>query len=194
VSLTVEDGTGLPDADSYISLQFFKTFCSSRNYDLASYADVDMEASLRLAQGWIDTYSRYKGFRLTPTQSLEFPRTGCFDWSSYEVTGVPLRVKHAAAELAFKGMGESLYQDQDRGGKTVSESVGPISTTYATDAPTGKVWQFAVNLLAQYVRDPKQVLGPLWTDPDLENQFTIGMNDMPGGTGGFTSDAADKGL
>lgn len=180
MALTVENGTGLAGADAYISLVEFKTFCSDRNYRWESFEDFQLEASIRLATSWIDTYSRYKGSRLASSQALEFPRTDLTDWSGYTVTGVPKRVKDACAELAFKGLSEPLYQDLDRGGMITSESVGPISVSYSEGAPAGKVWQFAVNLLKPYVRDPNNFRGPLWTEPTTEPVFNVGMNDNPG--------------
>ena len=190
--LTVEDGTGLVNADAYVSIGEFTSFCLTRGYNIDEYDGSSIEASVRQATAWIDTYSRYKGVRLTAAQVLEFPRSGLIDWSNYEVTGVPGRVKLACSELAFKGLAEPLYTDQDRGGKIVSESVGPISTTYAADAPTGKVWQLAVNLLTPYVRDPKSVLGPLSTNTDRDPLFTLGMNDFPTVGPGFTSADAER--
>lgn len=179
--LVVETGAGLTNADAYISVSEFKAFCSQRGYRWEDREDFEIEASIRLATGWIDTYNRYKGARLTRDQTLEFPRAGLVDWSGYEIPGVPHRVKQACSELAYKGLVESLYQDLDRGGMVVSESVGPISVTYAAEAPTGKVWQFALNLLKPYIRDPQQILGPLWSDPH-ESLFNIGMDDYPGMT------------
>ena len=180
MALTVEDGTGLATADAYISLAEFKAFCSERNYRWESFEDFQIEAAVRLATGWIDTYSRYKAYRLVPAQALEFPRADLTDWSGHPVTGVPKRVKQACAELAFKGLTEPLYQDLDRGGMVTSESVGPISVTYAEGAPAGKVWQFAVNLLKPYVRDPMNFTGPLYTEPATGPLFNVGMNDNPG--------------
>ena len=119
MALTVENGTGLAGADAYISLTEFKLFCSNRNYRWEDYEDFQIEASIRTATGWIDTYQRYKAVRLVPEQALEFPRSGLTDWSGYEVTGVPARVKQACAELAFKGLSEPLYQDLERGGMVV---------------------------------------------------------------------------
>lgn len=181
MALVVENGTGLIGADAYVSVADFKAFCSQRGYRWEDREDFEIEASIRLATGWIDTYARYKGYRMTRDQTLEFPRSGLVDWSGYQITGVPHRVKQACSELAFKGLSESLYIDQDRGGKVTEESVGPISVKYAADAPVGKVWQFALNLLTPYIRDPQQILGPLWTDPHA-TQFDIGMNDYPGVT------------
>lgn len=182
MALIVENGTGLANADAYISLSTFKAYCSERAYRWEDSEDFAIEAAIRLATGWIDTYNRYKGSRLVATQFLEFPRADLTDWSSHPVTGVPHRLKHACAELAFKALTQSLYTDLDRGGMVQSESVGPISVTYAAGAPPGKVWQFAQKMLEQYIRDPLDFAGPLWTTPDTTYQFTIGMNDTPGDT------------
>ena len=181
MALTVEDGTGKALADAYISVDEFKTFCTARAYRWEDWEDFQIEAAIRQATGWIDTQARYKGARLLATQALEFPRTGLFDWSGHEVTGVPLRAKQACAELAFKGVTEPLYQDLDRGGRITSESIGSISVSYADDAPGGKSWTFATNLMAQYVRNAgTDTTNVLWTEPVLPAQFSVGMSDYPG--------------
>ena len=179
MALIVEDGTGLSNADAYISLGYFKAFCSERNYRWEDDEDFAIEANIRLATGWIDTYSRYKAARLLPTQALEFPRIGLQDWSGYDVTGVPARVKQACAELAFKSRSEPLYEDAARGGMVKSESVGPISVTYEDGAPTGKVWQFAVNLLRPYLREPEQMAASQFklSDEQSDTIFRVGIND-----------------
>lgn len=180
MALIVENGSGLSNADSYITLLAFQTFCDSRGYNYDAFDDEVMEQRLRIATSYIDTIFRYKGARSKVEQALEFPRVDCLDWSSLPVTGVPLRVKQACAELAFKALSENLYQDQDRGGRVVSESVGPISVSYAEDAPTGKVWQLAHNLLQPFVRDKTLRKGPQWVAPVPEGTyFNAGMHDNP---------------
>lgn len=180
MALIVEDGTGLSNADSYITLLAFQKFCDDRGYNYDAYDDEVQEQKLRVATTYIDTIFRYKGSRSKVDQTLEFPRENCLDWSSLPVIGVPQRVKLACAELAFKALSENLYQDQDRGGKVTSESVGPISVTYADDAPTGKVWQLAHNLLQPFVRDKTLRRGPQWTEPaSTGTYFNFGMQDNP---------------
>lgn len=187
MALIVEDGTGRTDAETYISVNVFKTFCLKRGYDVDAY-DLDvMEIALRKAADYINTQFRYKGFRLTGDQAMEFPRNSLYDWSGLLVTGVPMRVKNACCELAFKALTQPLYQDQNRGGKVVSESVGPISTTYAEDAPTGIVWQQAWNFLQPFVRDPKHIYGPFFGNTGTA-AVSIGMMDNPGSGLTSTSD------
>jgi hypothetical protein len=179
MALTVENGTGLEEADSYISLAFFKQFCDDRGYDYSEKTDPEIEQKLRLATGYIDSQFRFKGNRAGGIQALEFPRLNLIDWSGITITGLPRRVKQACAELAFKALSTDLYQDQNRGGKTKSESVGSLSVTYADDAPTGTVFQFAWNLLKPYVRDP-EVRGVPFFGGGTDGYFQTGLMDNPG--------------
>lgn len=152
MALVVEDGTGKSNADSFVSLADFKTYCDNRGYDYSASSDSVMEQKLRLASDYISSKWKYKGTRYLAGQSLEFPRTGLYDDSSYVVSGVPLRVRNAACELAFTALTESLFENLDRGGKVTSESVGPISVSYAADAPAGKVFSVAEALLSPFIR------------------------------------------
>jgi hypothetical protein len=181
MALIVEDGTGRDDAESYVSVVDLKAYADARGLGYGSATDTALEQKLREATTYIDARYRYKGSRTSPEQSLEFPRASLVDWSGLTVTGVPRRVKHAACELALKALVEPLYADLDRGGKVVSESVGSLSTTYADDAPVGKVWTVADNLLKPYTRDNTLRGFPQYggsTEAD-GGYFSLGMNDSP---------------
>jgi hypothetical protein len=182
-SLVVEDGTGLPGADSYIAVADLRTYCANLNYAIdASVEDAFLETRLRAATNWIDTAFRYKGTKVTATQSLEFPRANLLDWSSMAVTGVPLRVAKACAELAYKAIADvELFQDLERGGLIQHEQIGPISTTYDPNAPAQKVYQQAMGFLEQYVRDMDYLIAsPVMGGVDDQNPArpTYFHNDM----------------
>lgn len=179
MALTVEDGTGLTNADSYLSLAAFKAQCDAWGYSYAGKTDPQLEVALRQASAYIDTKWRYKGNRLTAGQALEFPRSDLYDWSSYAVTGVPTRVKQAVAELAFKGLSASLHEDLDRGGMVTSEAVGPIKVTYSDKAPAGKTFTAAQSFLAPYIRDPMDVPEVYFGTSD-EAYFSLTTDDYPG--------------
>lgn len=186
MALLVEDGTGKTEADAYVTLAEFRSYCSNRamRYEAEDYA---IEAAIRSATEWIDTQARYKGARLKATQMREFPRSGLSDWSGYEVTGVPSRVKWACCEAAYKALTEPLYQDLDRGGMVTSESVGAVSVSYAADAPAGKVFMAAVNMLKPYVRGNSELkFSPMEAPASGGVGISIGMHDNPGH--GSTSD------
>lgn len=181
MALTVEDGTGLSDADSYRSASEFAAWCEKQNLDIAAYSDEAIDAALRAAFDYINTKWRYKGVRLVSSQAGEFPRSGCIDWSGYEVSGVPTRVKDAQSYLAYKGLTEDILADQERGGGgIVSESVGPISTTYAPGTSQDKDFTRASGLLSQYVRKGDEPAIPYATSMAVENgQFRVGQFDNP---------------
>lgn len=185
MALTPEDGTGLTTADSYLSTVEADAYHSNRgNASWASLTTGQKEQALRAATAYVDTIQRYKGFRLTQAQALEFPRTSCFDWSGFPAEGVPARVKQACAELALRASSGSLYSDLARGGKVKSEAVGPISTTYADDAPVGMHYTAVMNLLMPYSRAAgPRMGGPSFAQPETNTYFSPGMQDFPAAAG-----------
>lgn len=178
MTLIVETGIGMPDAESYISVAEYRTYCDGRGMENASATDVAVEQKLRIATGYIDTVRRYKGARLLASQSLEFPRDSLTDFGGLIVTGVPARVKRACAELAFKAFSENLYADLDRGGMVASQSVGPISVSYEAGAPVGKQFMEAMRLLDPYARDATVIGAPFFVPAD--SYFTATTDDFPG--------------
>jgi hypothetical protein len=177
--LIVEDGTGLANAEAYLSVAAFKTWADAWGKSYTGQTDTVIEQKLRAASAYIDTLFRYKGQRLQAAQAMEFPRVSLVDWSGLTVTGVPNRVKTACAELTFKAFSEELYVDLDRGGRVTSESVGPISVSYAPDAPEGKTFRFAQQLLAPFVRKDGDLLNPPFFSTSDAPMFEIGGMDNP---------------
>lgn len=163
--LVVEDGTGTSGADSYLSLDDFATYCTNYGHNTGSATNEAKEVALRKATAYIDGF-RYRSLRLTESQALEFPRAGLVDWNGLAVTGVPLRVKNACAELAVRALTTTLDKDQDRGGMVKSKSVGPISVTYSDKAPAGTVFTAVEKLLQPYFYAADQMTGPGFTGSD----------------------------
>lgn len=101
---TVEDGTGLPGATSYVSVA-----------DALDYFAVDPNAADFIALspemhqfylGWatrvLDQKTDWKGTKNSATQGLRWPRTGVFDRDGLAISStiVPREVKAATCELA----------------------------------------------------------------------------------------------
>lgn len=189
MSLTVENGTGLADADAYISLADWKSWADGRGRSYADHDDAAIEAAIREGFQYVNTVQRYKAMTLTAAQSGEFPREGLTDWNGRTVEGVPQRVVWANAELAYARLigGEDLFQILDRGGRVASESVGPISVSYFDDAPAGKTFLAAMKLLEPYAREKNQLFAgfiggaagqsPVADGPtELNEQFVLNMH------------------
>ncbi len=104
------------------------------------------------------------------SQPLEFPRASLFDQDGRRVTGIPRRLKEAAAEYAVRAASttQSLWRDPevDASGRTVvekTEKVGPIeeSTRYEEGAALSqliKPYPAADRLLQDFVSPAGRVV------------------------------------
>lgn len=127
MSLTVETGAGLADAESYISVADAATYLAAVNATTwASASSTQKEAALRRATQYLDTQYQWRGDPLTLTQALEWPRVLVVDGRTYEW---PVRqIREACAELAVRALAGDLYADA---GQTIkAEQIGPIRTEY----------------------------------------------------------------
>jgi len=141
MSLTVEDGTGKTDADSYLSVADADTYNTSHSASAAWIAAVEAtkEKALRLATQYLDVRydGRWKSYRTNETQALAWPRAYAIDEDGYywDSDQMPQRLEDATAELALRVVGgDTLLSDITKPGtiKSQSVTVGPIqkSITY----------------------------------------------------------------
>jgi hypothetical protein len=148
MALIVEDGTGKPNADSYISLEEFEAYVVRMGYDtdeeIVSAAPTRREAMLRRGFIFIDgTYeARLTGQRMSETQAGAFPRLECFylDGRPVPEGTVPIEWKNAQAEAAILGLqGTPLTVERAQGGRVRREKVDVIETEWfeepADDTP-----------------------------------------------------------
>lgn len=94
ITLVIEDGTGLPHANSYITVDEAKAYAESRGVTLGT--DDSIAANLVLAADYMETTGPYKGFVYSDMQGLEFPRR---ERAGGPSLGVPEKVKKAQAQL-----------------------------------------------------------------------------------------------
>jgi hypothetical protein len=138
ITLTVEDGTGLANANSYVSFEEADAFAVLDPHDGATWQALDEErvkqllimASALIDQGPDGSYMR--GDPTTTTQALRIPRSGLCtaDGVSVATNAVPAAVKKATYELAV------ILNNEDRPARTetaavTSKTVGPMTTVYA---------------------------------------------------------------
>lgn len=157
MALTVETGSGVTNADAYVSVSDTDTYATNINdVTWSTLSTAAKEAAIRNATLYIDQKFFFAGSQKTSTQGLAWPRSSAYDTAAQlDVANdiVPLAVKRAAMELALKaGAGTTLSTDDQGGGKVTSERVGPIAVTYSESAPSGIVFGIT-NLLKGLVRD-----------------------------------------
>ena len=128
MALVVEDGTGKSDAQSYVSVETFKSWATSRGYVLPA-ADADIEAMLLKACDFIERKT-FSGTPLVATQSLSFPRNIMDEYGGYESTGVPGKLVAAQELLAMESMNGPLTAAA-RANKYTATKIDQIYLKYA---------------------------------------------------------------
>lgn len=74
MSLIIEDGTGVIDANAYISLAEFKAYASARFIDITAYTDDQINGAIVIASvDFISVNYDFKGTKLTDTQGMTLP-------------------------------------------------------------------------------------------------------------------------
>jgi hypothetical protein len=148
MTLIVEDGTGLADAESYASVTEVDTYHSNRGNSLwATLSTANKEEALRRATDYMIGEYRMKwlGRRVLITQALDWPRVGVVlkdfggsggrngigSYGLWQIsfTIVPPEIKNACAELALRASIFALAEDISP--RVLEETVGPIKVKYS---------------------------------------------------------------
>lgn len=100
----VEDSTGLPTANAYISVADADTHQADRGRtDWAAAIDADKEVAIVRATDYIDQRFALKfvGDKGSSSQALEWPRLGAYDDNGYLFDPLPAQLLKACAEYAL---------------------------------------------------------------------------------------------
>lgn len=125
----VEDGTGLPDATSFVSVAEATDllFTDKNRYTPFNAAgQVEQESALSLASTYLDTRYKWNGSKTVSTSSLRWPRTGVVDRDEVTIASdiVPVSVEHATALMAALFI-ENKFSFSD--GADSGNSIYPLS-------------------------------------------------------------------
>jgi len=162
MTIVVEDGTGKPDANSYVSLAGLKAYADARGLAYGT-DDNAIQAALIRATAWLDaTYrARFPGVRSNAGQALQWPRraghyeygvyvTDRYSTTVYDAEGVPIAVNsvpqvlvNAECEAAVREIASpgGLAPDLDRGGAITRLQAGSVEIEYSGNAPAGTTYQ-----------------------------------------------------
>lgn len=160
MALIVENGTGLIDANSYITVAYADTYHSNRgNAAWATLTTTVKEQLLIKSTDYIEQVYRLRwlGYRHTEDQALSFPRdevprrdfTFLNQFSYYPNDVVPNEIKSACAELALKANNEVLAPDIARIAKR--EKVASLEVEYDIYSPAYVVFRAIDNIVAPFL-------------------------------------------
>jgi hypothetical protein len=144
MALIVEDGTGLSDANSYVSVAYADAYFLARN--VTAWASLtNKEALLIQATDYMEAvYSEsWKGTVLLDTQALSFPRI--ID----DATVYPDRLLKAVCELALKANDRALLVDVEQ--RTIEEKIDVITVKYAEYSDQKTQYSMVYGLISPYL-------------------------------------------
>jgi hypothetical protein len=134
MAFVLEDGSGLPTANSYASFAQFTAYFTDRAVTVSG-VQATVEAALIRATDYLDLRFRWKGCKVKPLaeQALQWPRYGVYDEEGYELPSdeLPTALVNACCEYAKRALAAELAPDPtvDASGVAVVKSrdkVGPI--------------------------------------------------------------------
>lgn len=176
MAFVVEDGTGVANANAYITVAFFRAHFTDRGRDVSALTDEIVQGCIVRATDFVEGRfgQRYQGTRKTLTQALGMPRTGMvLDGVAVSPDAVPSLFQMGIAEYAFRA---SKYADlapdapvpfdrEAANGDTIaatgavigkSEKVGPIeeSAQYADPTTLSTNWSMPAYPAADALIEP----------------------------------------
>lgn len=105
VTFVVEDGSGVSDATSYVTLAEFEQIWDNEGYDYSELTEDEIYRYLNKSTRYVDaTYmSLFPGFPQYDDQALLWPRSGAFYYTGYEIDEnlVPSEIKLAVCQAAY---------------------------------------------------------------------------------------------
>jgi hypothetical protein len=165
MALVVEDGTGLANAEAYVSVAEVVAYASSRAMAFDN-APTMQEAAIRRATAYIEAIygGRYPGRTVRGRlQALGWPRTEAADADGDLIASneVPPEIKAAVCEAAIRELAtpNNLAPDLERGGQVKSLKAGSVEVVYADGATPATVISTIDNALAPLI--PRRTPGGL---------------------------------
>lgn len=131
MALVVEDGTGLPNAESLVSVAEADAYQASRGFPLWATLTLERkEILLRRACDYLNSvyYGAFSGSRLKVDQAFHFPAI-----VNGQLVLTPIPVKASICELALIAETQDLQPNIKRGKKKVK--LGPLEVEYDGNSP-----------------------------------------------------------
>ncbi len=161
--IIVEDGSGVENANSYVSALDVDGYCSNMHYvDWNTPDDSDKVAgSILRAMRYIET-NAFIGTKSQTVNDLEWPRKEAYDRNGILIDddSIPLKIKDAVCEAAYQeNVSDWSLQPNISAGNMKKEEYGSVSFEYFESQNTQKpVFPSITGILRGYVQSSGTVI------------------------------------
>lgn len=139
IEIVVEDGSGKPDANAYVSVEDARAYAVARGVELPENDD-EVAALLIKATDYLESFAcKYQGHKASSSQALEWPRRGAIiGCEAFPSDQIPKGLKSAQSlAVLIQNEGLVLQPNVTAQDYVVEETVGPITTKYANPIQAG---------------------------------------------------------
>ncbi len=128
MAFTVEDGSGVVSANSYVTEQEYRDYYADRGIDVTAETQAEIEGRLVRATDYCDDSYRWQGVKTYnfDINTLAFPRTGLDYFASDEV---PFPIKEFVIVIARDLVGKESVEEGTTGIK--AKTIGPVRVEYS---------------------------------------------------------------
>ena len=136
MALIIEDGSIVANANSYQTVEQFRSHLQLYGEDDTVYTDAQIEVFLIKAMDKLATYrDRYKGDRVSSSQLLDWPRRGAtdiyFPGEIFPKDQIPRELEKAQLQFAKESISNDLQRNKLASEqKAIKKKVGPIEIAY----------------------------------------------------------------
>lgn len=150
VTIIVETGAGVTNANSYVTLAEQKSFLEAHPYGAATLAKGDDAISAGMVQSCreLDVAAIYRGVRKAWDQDREFPRTGL---DPVPDTAIPKQIKQAQMEYLRFVLSSDRNSEAD-GAAVKREKIDVIEVEYQVGAKRDLVPEIVQRLIQPFVQ------------------------------------------
>ncbi len=148
MTLIVETGSGLENAESYLSVADCDIYHEAMNNSSWTGSTSNKEAALRKATQYLDSTYEWIGSIYSLEQALSWPRTNVYDAQGRDLANsVPVKLKNACAELALAALSADLVVITDNSNFVKREKVEGLEIEYVSGAPIDRQYRLVDKLL-----------------------------------------------
>jgi hypothetical protein len=137
ITLIVEDGSIVANANTYVSLADARTRAELLGVSISA-TDATADSQLAQAAYYVDNMYSFKGDKVSASQTMQWPRYDvCIDGFSFSSSAIPQQLIDAQIFAAAELESGNVFYPANDGKNIASESVGSIRRSYFDNGKTG---------------------------------------------------------
>ncbi len=145
MTIIVEDGSGVANANSYVDDAYFVAFALARGITIPATAELREQLLFKSMDYLESLRKKYKGCKTYSGQELQWPRENVYiDYMIFESNLIPSELKKAQCQAAIESISNALFETND-GSNVKKQKLDTLEVEYFENGSAGVPDFAAVN-------------------------------------------------